>query len=135
MELFLRNTLTGLIPLYPSDQDEKKRLKLGQDYKAKLTLPRNLAFHKKFFALFNIAYQNTSLNMSEKAYRHYLTIKAGYFTAYQTPKGIFYEPDSISFDNMDQAEFEVYYQRFLDVVIKEIGSTSEEIENMLIEFM
>jgi hypothetical protein len=135
MELYLRNTLTGLIPLYPNDQDEKRKLKLGRDYLAKITLPRNLAFHKKFFALFNIAYQNSRLDMSEKAYRHYLTIKAGYFTAYQTPKGIFYEPDSISFDSMDEDEFEVFYQRFLEKVIAEIGCTSEEIEQQLINFM
>jgi hypothetical protein len=135
MELYLRNTIYGLMPLYPSDQDEKKKLKFGKDYKAKITLPRNLGFHKKFFALFNIAFQNSSMRMSEKAYRHYLTIKAGYFTAYTTPKGIFYEPDSISFDSMEQDDFEVFYQKFLSVVMSEIGSTSEEIEQMLIEFM
>ena len=73
--------------------------------------------------------------MSEKAYRHYLTIKAGYFTAYQTPKGIYYEPDSISFDSMEEDEFEVFYQRFLDKVIEEIGCTSHEIEQQLINFM
>jgi hypothetical protein len=135
MEIFVRNTLTGLIPLYPSDFDEKRKLKLGRDYKANIVLPRNLGFHKKFFALFNVAYQNTKLDMSEKAYRHYLTIKAGYFTAYTTPKGVFYEPDSISFDSMEQDEFEVFYQRFLDKVVEEIGATSEEIEKQLINFM
>jgi hypothetical protein len=135
MEIYLRNTLTGLIPLYPMDHDEKRKLKLGKDYLAKITLPRNLGFHKKFFALFNIAYQNSRLDMSEKAYRHYLTIKAGYYTAYQTPKGVYYEPDSISFDSMEQDDFEAFYQRFLDKVIEEIGCTSAEIELQLIEFM
>jgi len=135
MELYLRNTLAGLIPLFPSDFDEKRKLKLGQDYKADITYPRNIGFHRKFFALLNIGFENTKLNMSQKAYRHYIIIKAGFFTAYQTPKGVFYEPDSISFANMEEDEFQEVYSRVLDKIIEDIGITSEEIEKALVEFM
>lgn len=135
MEIYLRNTLNGLIPLYPSDFDEKRKLKLGQDYKADIIFPRNIGFHKKFFALINIGFENTKLDMSIKAYRHYIVIKAGFFTAYSTPNGMFYEPDSISFSNMQQDEFQDVYSRVLDKIIEDIGCTSEEIEKMLIDFM
>lgn len=135
MELYCKNTITGLIPLYPSDFDQKRKLKLGADYKVEITNPRNLGFHKKFMALINIGCENSKLQMPFDTYRRFMTIKAGYFKAYQTPKGIYYEAMSISFASMPQDEFEEVYSRVLDKIIEDIGATSEEIEKQLIEFM
>jgi hypothetical protein len=135
MKLLLRNTISGLIPLYPSDYDEKRKLKLGQDYEADIKNPRNIGFHRKFFAMVNIGHENTSLEMPFETYRKYIIMKAGYFKAYQTPKGNYYEADSISFGNMTQDEFEEVYSRVLDKIIADIGSTKEEVEKQLIEFM
>ena len=135
MELYCRNTLTGLVPLYPSDQDEKRKLKLGQDYKVEITNPRNLGFHKKFMALINVGCENSKLNMPFDTYRRFMTIKAGYFKAYQTAKGMYYEAMSISFASMEQDEFEEVYSRVLDKIIDDIGATSEEIEKQLVNFM
>jgi hypothetical protein len=134
MEIYLRNTINGLIPLYPSDFDEKRKLKLGQDYKANITNPRNYEFHKKFFALVNIGHENTSLEMPFNTYRKYIIQKAGYFKTYATHKGVMIEADSISFSSMTQDEFEELYSRVIDVIIKDIGSTTEEIEIQLTEF-
>jgi Protein of unknown function (DUF1367). len=135
MELYCRNTLTGLVPLYPSDQDEKRKLKLGQDYKVEITNPRNLGFHKKFMALINVGCENSKLNMPFDTYRRFMTIKAGYFKAYQTAKGMYYEAMSISFASMEQDEFEEVYSRVLDKIIDDIGATSDEIEKQLVNFM
>ena len=68
-------------------------------------------------------------------YRRYVVMKAGYFKTYDTPKGSIYEAESISFANKSQDEFEEIYSRVLDVIIKDIGSTSEEIQRALIDFM
>jgi hypothetical protein len=135
MKLLLRNTLSGLMPLYPSDFDEKRKLKLGQDYEAEIKNPRNVGFHRKFFALVNLGHENTSLDMPFETYRKYLIMKAGYFKIYQTPKGVYYEPDSISFGSMSQDQFEEVYSRVLDKVIEDIGTTKDEIEKQLINFM
>ena len=43
------NTASGLRPCYDSDYDEKKKLKLGKIYKAKITLARNYDNLKKYF--------------------------------------------------------------------------------------
>ena len=135
MKLFARNTITGLVPLYPSDFDQKRKLKLGQDYEVEIKNPRNIGFHKKFFALLNIGHENTKLDMPFETYRKYLIMKAGFFTAYQTPKGTYYDPDSISFAAMSQDEFEEVYSRVLDKIIEDIGATKDEIEKQLISFM
>lgn len=135
MELYARNTISGLVPLYPADFDEKRKLKLGEDYKVTITNPRNIGFHRKFFALVNIGHQNTDLDMPMETYRKYVISKAGYFKAYTTPNGVFYEADSISFGSMEQDVFEELYSRVIDVIIKDTGATVEDVENSLIDFM
>ena len=127
--------LTGLVPLYPSDYDQKRKLKLGTDYECEIKLPRNYLFLKKFMALINLGCENSSLDMPHETYRKYMTIKAGYYNAYQTSKGVYYEAMSISFASMQEGEFQEVYSRVLDEIIKDIGSTSEEIEKELINFM
>jgi hypothetical protein len=135
MKIWLRNTISGLLPLYPSDFDSKRKLKLGQDYEADIKMPRNYQFHKKLFALFNLGCQNSKMDLPFEVYRKIMTVRAGYFTAYQTDKGVYYEPDSLSFTAKDEAQIEEVYSRVMDAIILDIGSTSEEIEKALIEFM
>lgn len=135
MKFYCRNTLQGLVPLFPSDYDEKRKLRLGQDYEVEVKNPRNVGFHRKFFALLNIGHENTQLDMPMDAYRRYITIKAGYYNAYQTPKGLFYDAKSISFASMSQDEFEEVFSRVLDKIIKDIGATKEDITEQLINFM
>jgi hypothetical protein len=134
MDIFVKNTLSGLIPLYPSDMEEKKKLKLGQEYKSVITNPRNYEFHKKFFALLNLGHQNTRMEMSFDFYRDYVIMKAGYVQIAITPEGEMYKPKSISFASMEQSVFEDLYSRAINVIIKDIGATSEEIERELINF-
>ena len=52
MILLLKNTVEGLKPLYDDDYEEKRKLKIGEVYKAdiKPMKPRNLQFHRKYFA-------------------------------------------------------------------------------------
>lgn len=135
MKIICRNTISGLVPLYPSDYDEKRKLKIGQEYQVEVTNPRNYEYHKKFFALLSLGHENTSLDMPFDVYRQYMTVKAGYFTAYQTPKGVYYDPDSISFASMSQDKFEELYSRVLDKIIEDIGLNSDDIQKELINFM
>ena len=135
MKLLLRNTLQGLNPIYPSDFDQKRKLKLGVEYEADIKLPRNYPFLKKFMALINLGCENSSLNMPAETYRKYMTIKAGFYNAYQTSKGVYYEAMSISFSSMEEEEFQDVYSRVLDKIIEDIGADKKDIEEMLIEFM
>lgn len=67
MKIKLLNTPSGLKPMYDEDYEEKKKLKIGEVYEATIKRPRNLSFHKKYFALINLAweYQN------ERAVEHF----------------------------------------------------------------
>jgi len=135
MKLYARNTLSGLVPLWPSDYDQKRKLKIGEDYEVTIKRPRNIQFHRKFFALINVGHQNTKLEMPVDEYRKYVTIKAGYYNSYVTPKGAFITAQSINFGSMDEDTFSELYDRVIDVIIKDIGATQQQIEEEIINFM
>ena len=129
MKILVRNTAVGLIPWFDNDSQEKSKLKIGQDYTVEVKKIRNPKFHRKFFALLNVGYTNTSLKMPFDTYRKYVTIKAGYYTVYKTHKGELIEADSIAFNKMDDTKFEDVYNRVLDVILEDVGSSYEELES------
>jgi hypothetical protein len=135
MELYLLNTASGLKPCYDEDYDEKKKLKIGTTYKATIVQERNLLFHRKFFALIKVGWDNTKLEMPIDSYRKYCIIKAGYGNVYQTPKGVFVDAQSISFGNMNQEQFEKVYSNVLNIIIKDIGTDKEIIEQQILSFL
>ena len=135
MKIWLRNTISGLLPIYPSDWDEKKKLRLGEDYECEIKYPRNIGYHKRFFALLNLGWQNTKLDLPFEIYRKYIIMKAGFVKIYHTPKGALFEAESISFASMSQDRFEEVYSRCLDKIIEDIGITKEEVKKQLINFL
>lgn len=124
MELLLYNTPEGLKPCYDDDYDEKKKLKIGETYKAKITLARNVRFHRKYFALINLAweYQNertiAHFRNSVELFRKTVEIAAGHCEqVYSIERREWLEiPKSIAFDKMDEAAFSDLYERVKDVI-------------------
>ena len=135
MEIYVTNTEAGLIPLYGSDFDEKKKLKLNVNYRCEIRLARSYKFHKKFMALVKIGCENSkNVEMPFDAYRKYALIKSGYANIYKTPKGVFVEAQSMSFASMDEDKFQEVYSRVLDFIITDVDSSKEDIEKNLITF-
>jgi len=144
MELYLLNTSEGLKPMYDSDYDEKKKLKKGQTYKAKITLARNIDFHRKYFKLINLAweYQNESVveffKHSVENFRKSVEMAAGFYdTIFSIPRKEWIEiPKSIAFDKMDEFEFGELYENvkrvLFQVFLKDISE--EEFNNVLKDF-
>lgn len=124
MDILLQNTLHGLIPMYDSDFDEKKKLKIGELYKCKIVKMRNYEHHKKYFALLNCAweYQNEAtckhFKNTFELFRKTVEIAAGYCDLiYSIERKEWIEtPKSISFDKMDQLEFNELYNAVKDVL-------------------
>ena len=137
MKFFCQNTEAGLIPLYPSDLDEKKKLKMGKVYRGDFAEweERNYMFLKKFMALIKIGHENSkAVEMPFDTYRNYATMKSGYAKTYKTPKGIFVEAESISFKKMKEEKFQKVYNDVLDFIIKDTQADRKFIEDNLINF-
>lgn len=125
MDIFLLNTSHGLIPLYDEDYEEKRRLRIGETYKAKIVVPRNLKMHRKYFALLNCSWalmseaQREFFSQSKDAFRETVQIAAGHFKEYYNIEHNEWrqEAKSISFDKMPEDEFRELYSKVFDVIL------------------
>ncbi len=125
MDILCKVTPYGLVPLYDSDLDLKKRLKVGSVVKCKVSNPRNYEHHKKFFALVRLTFDNLPSNLAEhfKVYNEEDMLRRfkrdlGYFKTSLNERGekeIEYQ--SISFSAMEQHEFERFYNQCIDLVL------------------
>ena len=91
MKLLLQNTAVGLVPLYESDFDEKKKLRAGQVYMAEIKVARNIQFHRKFWSMLNTAWallpEKTQGGFrSLEGFRAYLLVAAGFYDTYYSPR-------------------------------------------------
>lgn len=136
MEIYLIKNDTGqFIPAYNSGYEKAKRFKPGETLLADIKRPRNIGFHRKFFALLNMGFSNQEQYDIFEDYRAVMIMKAGYYKAIETDRGVVYLPKSISFASMDNLEFEELYSKMIDVLIKELGLDQESIEKELSTFM
>lgn len=144
MKILVRNTIEGLVPLFDEDYENKKKLKLGQDYKVQVTKARNIDFHRKYFALINTGWeylneeQAAFFHNSKEGFRKSVQIAAGYFEkVYSINRGEWIEESiSISFDSMDEYEFRELYQKVRDIIFTliECNVTEEEFLMHLADF-
>lgn len=144
MELHLMCTSDGLKPLYDDDFDKKKYLKEGVVYKAKISIPRNLAFHRKYFSLVNTAWeyldekQRSFFGDKQDSFRKCVEVSAGSFELiYSVTRNEWQQvPKSISFGKMSEEEFENLYERVKDVIFKIFLShiNEDEFMNNLIRY-
>ena len=124
MDIYCQVTDQGLVPMYESDYDEKKRLKLGDTVLCTIKKPRNYEFHKKFFALVRLCYQNLPEWMeqvldihSEEDMLTSMKLDLGMAEIVYINGRPIAKTGSISFAAMDNTEFERFYNRCVDLVL------------------
>ena len=137
MKFFVKKTLSGLIPSSRTEFDKLQecKLKLNEYYEVDIKKKRNYEFHKKFFALVGITFENQEHYAREDDLREYLTIKAGYYRKVKAPNGYEqFKPLSISFAKMDQTQFDELYDRFVTQVLLYLGCDNDDLMDQLKEF-
>ena len=148
MDIYLiKTTNENFVPAYDSDRENSVRFPPGEIVKANITKPRNVGFHKKYFAMLNLMYQNQDHFDYFENFRSYYQMRAGFYKIILVPQGRLEKikikrptgelhwPTSISFANMDQLEFENVYNRVLDRLLEDIPMDRVDIEKELVEFM
>ena len=125
MDIYCRVTPYGLVPLYDSDHDLKQRLRVGSTVRCRISLSRNYRFHKKFFALVRLTFDNLPLPILERwnirteddMLRRFKR-DLGYFSSRLNEAGEReIEYLSISFAAMDGQEFERFYDDCVNLVL------------------
>lgn len=140
MKIYCRVTSEGLIPLYDSDLDEKKRLKIGTDVEVEVKKARNIKFHKKFFGLLRLVLDNMP-NWQKKHYEIYneesflLQIKED-LKLFKECRGGRKEYISISFEAMDEYTFSRFYNIVTNLMVaKYIHASDNDIEEEIYKYM
>lgn len=114
----------GLTPLTDEDYEAKKRLKMGDIVRCQIKRPRNLRFHKKFFALLSLTYDNIPHEVAElfdisskEGMLDVIKLALGHYDTYEIAGKTLLRLRSIAFENMDNTAFEVFYARTVDFIL------------------
>src|SRR5690348_515816 len=107
--------------MQPADEDADayvKKLGVGEVIQARIRKARNYRFHKKFFALLRVGFANQERYTTLEAFREECLILAGWYTTHVHASGsASLHAKSISFESMDELEFERLYQAVIDVIL------------------
>lgn len=90
----------SFLPAYPSDYDNAKKFKVGEECNFTYKKIRNTKFHKKYFAMIRMLFDNQEQFENAYAFRKWLEAKAGYYDAVMTDSGTFFCPKSIAYDKV-----------------------------------
>jgi len=129
------------IPADTESQITANKIGQGEVVRCKSISYRNYEFHKKFFALIRLAFQNLPESLdnhfpTEDDLRKELIKAAGFYTTHKDFNGnTVKEAESISFEKMSQERFEKVYDRVLDLVCRMICVPQTEVMNQLQNFM
>ena len=127
MKINVIKKLGVLKPVDELDQKELFNLKDGQIYSCEIKKPRNIGYHRKFFAMLNLCFDNQDVFNSLENFRKEMLKASGYFNSYVNHKNItVYEAKSISFSNMSQDEFQEVYEAVFMTILTVFKWTESE---------
>lgn len=137
MKILVQKTMSGFLkPAYESDYEAFKKMPVNETFTIEYTKGRNIMFHRKFFALLKMAFENQSDYRTMEDLRRDLIITAGFYDeqinkitgeCYKTAK-------SISFANCDELEFNEIYNAVKNVISKWLGIENEILEQELLQY-
>lgn len=143
MKIFCKVTDRGLVPIYESDLEEKRKLKNGKVIEADIKYPRNYEFHKKFFALLRLTLDNMNESLQRRlniydldTFLRHIKIDMGLYEILPVGNMNFISYGSISFENMDETAFQSFYRQAVHIVLDKYlpGNTSEEIKEEILKY-
>ena len=107
----------------------------GREMQVKISQPRNIRFHRKFFAQLGEARDMADTEYNAEQFRAYVTVGAGYAEFITDSEGgVVAIPKSISFASMDESQFERLYQDTLTFICKTWVLDENQL-NQIVEFM
>lgn len=126
--------------LFPADQSTAEavsKAKLGTVWRGDFKKARNPLFHRKYFALLNLAFDYWNPDLPEihgiraeksfEQFRKDVTILAGYYSVETRLDGTArVNAKSISFAQMDEAEFENLYSATIDVILRKVMTNMDD---------
>lgn len=135
-KILVIKTQRGLMPVYETDLEIYCKIPLNEEFEIEYTKKRNVKFHRKYFSLLKLCFENQSDYRILEDLRRDLIITSGrYDEVINKITGEVYKiAKSISFSNMDELEFNSLYEDTKNIISKWIGIDNETIENEIMQF-
>ena len=140
MKFLAAKRLGGLQPIDEAGEAAMRNVGLGEVVTAEVKRPRNVRFHRKFFAMLQIILQNQDHYQSLDDLLDVCKLRTGHYRTIQTKQGEVRIPNSISFAAMDDTEFADFYDRACYWIVTEVipglerQHLDEEVASRLLEF-
>jgi Protein of unknown function (DUF1367) len=138
--LFVKKLNQIIVPVDQINAELFEDLKNGE-YKIDISRPRNLPFHRKFFALLQFSYRNWDVEETRKdfeKFREKVTILAGHCKEVWNLDGTLeLQAESISFSKMEDVEFEAFYSKVVDVIIGHVlkNYSKDDLEEVVLQVL
>lgn len=126
--IFMERTVGGLKTIDDQGVDVLRRIKVGEVVQCEVNRPRNLAHHRKFWALVNVFWAAAGDWSSPYAVLIELKVRLGHVqkVVIRETGEIVSVPKSISFAQMNQDQFTAFYDRALFELCKMGGGIEPE---------
>jgi len=128
-EIFMAKIQGGqLVAASQQDYELMKGWRLGEIIKfTKASKPRNGGHHRKAWALINFIFQNQKRYNEINDLMVEIKLKTGHYKEHITTKGkVIYVPKSISFASMSQDDFNVWYDKLINVALQHFCGDMDE---------
>ena len=138
--ILMAKKLKALYPIDDTGEDVIRRIGQGEVVAVEVKKPRNVRFHRKFFAMLQLVLENQSHYKSLDDLLDVCKLQTGHFRTVQTKQGKVLLPSSISFAAMDDTEFGVFYDKACQWVMDEVipglkrADLDSEVEAQLMAF-
>lgn len=120
----------ALHPSLDADAAIIAKWKTGDVIECQVRRPRNGRFHRKYFALLQVAFQNQETYETFEDFRMEVQLRAGHYHEHVTLKGTLVPVvDSVSFATCSEDDFSTLYDGALSVILRHFmrGSTEDEV--------
>lgn len=127
-------------PVDETSQERFGKISNKAEFIVDVRMSRNPQFHRKVMSLIRLVWENLPESYvfpDIESLLDEIKLKAGYYKTHTTTKQeTLYFPKSISFEEMDEHDFREFFDRALDVIMKDfLPLTKKEIEQEIYEYI
>jgi hypothetical protein len=136
MKLLVKKTYEGLKPCYDKDYEIYSNIKINEEFEIDYKKKRNSKFHRKFFALLKLFYENQDVYYNIEDLRLDLIKESGRFEEVINifTGEVFKKANSISFASMDEVKFSELYEDCKTIICKHLVIGKESIEEEIHQY-
>lgn len=119
--IMLRRSTQGFVPAHQHDYEIWSKIRLGATVAAYCRHARDTVQHNKFWLLVQTVWENQERFKTTEALAEEIKIKLGYVDSYEVSGDrVVVRTKSISFYEMDQLEFDEFYNKAVEFICTEL---------------